>query len=77
MDTKEKGKEKQEARKEGSNVPFGGFQKISEMMKSCCGSGDVPPDCRSAMARMMGSDKSEDKGKGAATGTTSKEGQNV
>jgi hypothetical protein len=74
MDTKDKVNEEQKARNEGSEVPLGGAQKISEMMKSCCGSGDIRPDCRSMMARMMGSDKSEDKGQGSATGTASKEG---
>lgn len=75
MDTKEQANEERGRRKKGSGVPFGSFQNMSEMMNNCCGDSDTSFDCRSMMARMMGSERGREKAQEQATQTGSEEGQ--
>jgi len=59
MDNEEK-KDNKKMFQEG-DFPFGKFEKMAEMMKSCCtGEGDMA-DCCSMMKKMMGREKRGEK----------------
>lgn len=46
--------EEKKSQKAGPLSPCGGFQKMAEMMKSCCPTEDGILDCCSLASRMMG-----------------------
>jgi hypothetical protein len=43
------------------NFPFGKFDKMAEMMKSCCTGEDGMADCCSMMRKMMNQEEREEK----------------
>ncbi len=52
-ETQETSNEEKKSQKEGPLSSCGGFQKMAEMMKSCCPTEDGILDCCSLAARMM------------------------
>ena len=56
-ETQETSKEEKKSQEAGPLSPCGGFQKMAEMMKSCCPTEDGILDCCSLASRMMGHSK--------------------
>jgi hypothetical protein len=66
MDTKEKVNDEQKRCEDKFDFPFGSSREMREMMKSCCGNGALPSDCRSMMGRMMEFHKGHETNEGQA-----------
>ncbi len=68
-ETQKAGNEKKESQKGNALPPCGDFQKMAEMMKSCCPTEGGTLDCCSLASRMMGHGKKPEETKEKAQKT--------